>query len=308
MNEKLEKENITEKSKLKISQTSSENKNILIGNKRERTKEEEIKEDTYNKKLCKYCKNIYELDILELNKTIQSQIIIDFLSKKIKDELFLKILKENIDNILKKEDKNIEIKNQIICFNCFLNIIISGGLEKLFTEEKENNFQSKDLINNDQNNLKQIVNIYSINLNMAINSLKSLKSKYSKTIETTNDVFENTAIRIMLSNNKEPFQELKKKMDNCKQNLEEVKEQFDILINELTKKEELKKFYIEGVLSNDDLSKNNLLKELKKLENEIEINTININGGMQLLNGNDKNNGMPDSILYNLDKIKNDII
>ena len=79
MNEKLEKENISEKSKLKISQTSSENKNILIGNKRERTKEEEIKEDTYNKKLCKYCKNIYELDILELNKTIQSQIIIDFL-------------------------------------------------------------------------------------------------------------------------------------------------------------------------------------------------------------------------------------
>ena len=212
MNEKLEKENISEKSKLKISQTSSENKNILIGNKRERTKEEEIKEDTYNKKLCKYCKNIYELDILELNKTIQSQIIIDFLSKKIKDELFLKILKENIDNILKKEDKKIEIKNQIfICCNCFLNIIISGGLEKHFLEEEENKFKRKDLNNNVQNNLKQIVNIYSINLNMAINSLKSLKSKYSKTIETTNDVFENTAIRIMLSNNKEPFQELKKK-------------------------------------------------------------------------------------------------
>ena len=163
MNEKLEKENISEKSKLKISQTSSENKNILIGNKRERTKEEEIKEDTYNKKLCKYCKNIYELDILELNKTIQSQIIIDFLSKKIKDELFLKILKENIDNILKKDDKNIEIKNQIICFNCFLNIIINGGLEKLFTEEKENNFQSKDLINNDQNNLNQIVLLLLLN-------------------------------------------------------------------------------------------------------------------------------------------------
>ena len=316
MSGKEEKVNITEKSKIKVSQPYSENKNILIGNKRERerekeeTKKEEIKEDNNIVKICKYCYKIYDLDILEIDKTTQKQNIINFIYKNIKDESFLKLLKENIDNILIKKEQFFKNNHKtMICLNCFFNSFIIGGLEKIFKDENnENNFQINDLINNDQKNLKQIVDIYSINLKLAINSLKKIKSKYSKVLGTTNEVFENAAIRIMFSNNKEAFQELKKKMDNCKQNLEEVNTNFDILINNLTSKEELKKCFIQGVFSNDDLSKNKLLTALKQLENEIEINNMNNNGGLQIINNrNDKSSGMPDyNILYNIDKNKDD--
>ena len=185
------------------------------------------------------------------------------------------------------EDKEIHsVKKDIICHNCFLENFIKGGLEKILVEPKDDeiNFLNKDLSNDEQKkNLKQIVDIYSINLNMAIKSLKILKSKYSKTICLTNNVFDNIAIRVMLSNYKENFPDFKKNVDNCKQSLKDVEENFENLIRDISYKEELKKFFIEGVFSNDNSYKNNLLKILKQVENEIEFSTININGNTQLL-------------------------
>ena len=85
-------------------------------------------------------------------------------------------------------------------------------------------------------------------------------------------------------------------MDNCKQNLEEIERNFESLIKNLSSKEKLKKFYIEGVFSNDNSYKNNVLNVLKHVENEIELSTININGNTQILNTeNDKNFGILDS-------------
>ena len=314
MSEKKEKPNNEENKNLSISifntkeeaPKNNEIKKLLIGNKRERAKTEEEEQYEEQNKICKYCKSIDASDIIELNESCLSQKITNFFSKNIKDENFSKILKENLKKILNNEIKN---KN-IICSKCFLNNFISGGIEKLFLEKKgDNNIMEKDkfLGDNDQKkNLKQIVDIYSINFNLAIKSLKELKNKYSKTIKSTNEVFENTAIRVMLSNNKEIFQDLKKKMDDCKENLKEIEENFDTVINDLTKKEGSKKFFIEGVFSNNIISKNHLLEALKGVENEIEFSIIDINnGGPKLMNiRNEKNEESPEVAFYNLDKKK----
>jgi hypothetical protein len=197
-----------------------------------------------------------------------------------------------------------------------LNIFINGGVNQIFLEkkydDKENNTNNKGPIDNDQmKKLKEIVDIYSINLNLAINSLKELKMKYSKIIGTTKELLESSALRIMLSRNQE-FTDYKQKTDKCKQNLEEIEENFNVIINNLTKKEELKKFIIEGVFSNDNLTKNNLLKVLKEVQNEIEFSTININGGGKKGQGNEKDKNkevIPDSLLKdNNDKNKIDLV
>ena len=312
---KEEKSNKKESTKLNLkiqnpkekATKNQENKKTLTGNKRERTKEsqdEEEQEQNQEKKnincsfkICNYCKNINAIEILEFDETTQNQTIIDYISKIIKDSNFIKIIKDNIEYILKNKDNN-KLKNKIIiCSQCFLNIFIAGGLEKIFFEKRDDkdessNIQNKylDLNENDQKkNLKQIVDIYSINLNLAIKSIKDLKSKYSKVIKSANDIFKNTAIRMMLSNFRENFQGLKKKIDDCEENFKEIEDIFDNIINDLTQKEEMKKFCIEGVFSNDNISKNNLLKILKKVENEIEIGTINISNGPKPINNeNDK--------------------
>ena len=292
------------------SSKNKENQNILIGNKRERPKEEEEEQQQNdNKKSCGICTQLISSDSLDLNEPNQNEAILDIISKQIKDEKFLKILKENIDKILNNKESNNENTNKdIICYNCLMDNFIVGGLEKIFSKPKnEINFPNF-LEGDEKNNLKLIVDIYSVNLNLAIKSLKDLKEKYSKIIDITNELFKNIGIKNMLSYNKEAFPDLKKKMDNCKQNLVEIEENFINLINNLSSKEMLKKFYIEGVFSNDNSYKNNLLKVLKQVENEIEFSTFNINGIPQILNSeNDKNFGMFDTTAcYNLDKIKND--
>ena len=115
-------------------------------------------------------------------------------------------------------------------------------------------------------------------MSIAINYLKDLKVKYSKPVNNTKDLFNTTALQIMLNNNKDPFQDLKTKMDISEKNLKEIEDNFESLINDLSSKEELKIFFIEGINNNDDSSKNNLLKILKSIQNEIELSSFNING------------------------------
>ena len=290
---------------------NTDNSKSLIGNKRERPKTEEGLEEQ-NKK-CIYCNNINSTDIFELDEIYQSEKIVNYLNKKIKDEQFVKLFKIYIEKIYQNNETR---KDNIICSECFLNNFIKGGVNQIFLEkkydDKENNTNNKGPIDNDQmKKLKEIVDIYSINLNLAINSLKELKMKYSKIIGTTKELLENSALRIMLSRNQE-FTDYKQKTDKCKQNLEEIEENFNVIINSLTKKEELKKFVIEGVFSNDNLTKNNLLKVLKEVQNEIEFSTININGGGKKGQGNEKDKNkdvIPDSLLKdNNDKNKIDLV
>ena len=290
---------------------NTDNSKSLIGNKRERPKTEEGLEEQSKK--CIYCNNINSTDIFELDEIYQSEKIVNYLNKKIKDEQFVKLFKIYIEKIYQNNETR---KDNIICSECFLNNFIKGGVNQIFLEkkydDKENNTNNKGPIDNDQmKKLKEIVDIYSINLNLAINSLKELKMKYSKIIGTTKELLENSALRIMLSRNQE-FTDYKQKTDKCKQNLEEIEENFNVIINSLTKKEELKKFVIEGVFSNDNLTKNNLLKVLKEVQNEIEFSTININGGGKKGQGNEKDKNkdvIPDSLLKdNNDKNKIDLV
>ena len=289
----------------------TDNSKSLIGNKRERPKTEEGPEEQSKK--CIYCNNINATDIFELDGIYQSEKLMNYITKKIKDEQFIKLFKIYIEKIYQNNEMR---KNNTVCSECFLNNFIKGGVNQIFLEkkydDKENNTNIKGPIDNDQmKKLKEIVDIYSINLNLAINSLKELKLKYSKIIGITKELLESSALRIMLSRNQE-FTDYKQKTDKCKQNLEEIEENFNVIINDLTKKEELKKFIIEGVFSNDNLTKNNLLKVLKEVQNEIEFSTININGGGKKGQGNEKDKNkdvIPDTLMKeNNDKNKIDLV
>ena len=280
------------------------NSKSLIGNKRERTKtDEDIGEQ--NKK-CIYCNIMNSNELFILDENSQNQKIINYINQKIKDEQFIKKFKTYMEKIYQNSDIK---KNNFICSDCFLDNFIKGGVNQIFLEkkdDKDNNSIAKDIIDNDQKKkLKEIVDIYSININLAIKSLKELKMKYSKIIKTTKELLENTALRIMLSRNHE-FPDFKQKTDNCKQNLEDIEEIFDTIINDLTKKEELKTFIIEGVFTNDNSTKNNLLKILKQVQNEIEFSTINIIGGGKKIKGNetDKNNDVTQDSLLDIPKNK----
>ena len=303
--------NITIQTK-KESPKNQENKGSQIGKKRERPKDEQ-EDEKVNIKNCNYCKKSITADFLDLNKNKNNpnESIIEIISTQLKNEKFLKILKENSEKMKNIIVDNNEIinTNKIMCHNCVLNNFIIGGFEKIFMKQ-DNDINNRNILkdgDDQNNNLKQILDI---NLNLAINSLKKLKEKYSKIIETTNDIFENKSKRSSLSNNSEDYLKLKKEMDNCKQNLKEIGENFENLIKNLSSQEELKKYFIKGVFSNDNTYKNNLLKLLKQLENEIEINTnnnsVNMNGGIKLINNDDnnKNIGLSDELYYNL--IKNE--
>ena len=191
---------------------NKENQNILIGNKRERPKEEEQQQQNDNKKSCNICMQLISSDSLDLNEPNQNEIILDIISKQIKEEKFLKILKENIDKILNNKESNNENTNKdIICYNCLMDNFVVGGIEKILSKPKnEINFPNF-LEGNEKNNLKLIVDIYSVNLNLAIKSLKDLKEKYSKIIKITDELFSDIGIKNMLSCNKEAFPDLKKK-------------------------------------------------------------------------------------------------
>ena len=273
--------------------TKKESINTLIGNKRIRSDSEEKIEI---KKVCKYCNKIPAYEALEYDNSTPKENIINFISKQIKDENFVKLLVEIINKKAINQDK----KNNIICDNCFINAFINGGLDKVFNSQKTvlNQFQESE---DKKNNLKNIIDLYSVNLSIAINNLKELKVKYSMTVKNTKDLFKTTALQVMLSNNKDPFQDIKKKMDNCEKNFKEIEDIFESLINDLSSKEELKMFYIEGINNNDDSSKNNLLKILKSIQNEIELSSFNINGAPQNSNnGNEKNLDNTDHLYSNL--------
>ena len=273
--------------------TKKESLITLVGNKRIRSDTEEKIEI---KKICKYCNKIPTYEVLEYDDSTPKKNIINFISKQIKDENFIKLLTEIINKKIINQDK----KNNIICDNCFKNAFINGGLDKVLNSQKAalNPFQESE---DKKNNLKKIIDLYSVNLSIAINNLKELKAKYSKTVKNTKDLFNITALQVMLSNNKDPFQDLKKKMDNCEKNLKEIEDNFESLINDLSSKEELKMFYIEGLNNNDDSSKNNLLKILKSIQNEIELSSFNINGALpNSYNGNERNLDNTDYLYSNL--------
>ena len=264
------------------SNTKKESSNKLIGNKRIKPDTEEKKE---NKKICNYCNKIPSCESLEFDDSTPKQNIIDFFSKKIKDENFIKLLTENINKMTLNKDK---ITN-VICDNCFLNAFINGGLERIFnTQKKESNSTEDKPQNEDQKNkLKKIIDLYSLSLSLAINKLKELKEKYMKTIKSTKELFDTTALQVMLSNNRDPFQDIKRKMDSCLKNLKEIDENFESLIHDFSYKEEMKILYIEGVNNNDNLINNKLLSFLKSMEDEINFN---MNGGPQNSdNRNEKN-------------------
>ena len=280
---------------------NNENENTYLGNKRERTKEENYLEIS-NKKICDYCKNNSHPEIIEIDKSTPTQNIIDFISKKIKEQDLLKNIKDNIDKLFNCNFNKLKPKI-IFCLDCFFNNFSKWGIEKFFINEQEINFQNFN--NSQEQAINQLTDIYSINLNLAIQSLKNAKDEYSKTIEKTNEVFENAGLRMMLSNNKEAFQDLKKNIDKCKQDLQKIGENFKVLIKDLTSKEENKRLFIEGIYSNNDIIKENLIKHLKKLENKIELSRINISAGGLLNNDNNKN--IEEGNTFDLEKEQNDI-
>jgi len=295
MSTKGNKENIEEPQNKEISSSNTKKEALskLIGNKRIRDDNEEKNEI---RKICNYCNKIPISEVLEFCDSTPIKNIINFISKQIKDEKFIKLLTEIINKKTINQDKS----TNILCDNCFINTFINGGLDKVFNSQKSelNIFQENE---DKKNNLKKIIDLYSVNLSIAINNLKDLKMKYSETVKNTKELFNTTAVQVMLSNNKDPFQDLKKKMDNCEKNLKEIEDIFESLINDLTSKEELKMFYIEVINNNDDTSKNNLLKILKSIQNEIELSSFNINGAPQNINnGNKKNLDNIDYLYSNL--------
>lgn len=287
-------------------QKNIDNKNTLLGNKRERVKD--IKEEKYleinTKKTCDFCKNNIQSEFLEIDQSTPNQNIIDFIAKRLKEQNLLKSLTENLDKLFTNKIK----PKKIICEECFFNNFEIGGFEKnFFNDKSQNNFTNIDNINNIQEQkLNQIREIYSINLNLAIKSLKNLKDEYSDTIDKTNKVFENAGLRMMLSNNKETFQELKKNIDKSKQDLKMIKDKFESLIKDLTCKEENKSFFIENIYSNNDLNKEKLMNYLKNLKDKVELSLFNnINEGTTLNDENNKN--IDEGMIFNLEKEQNNI-
>ena len=298
MSNKANKENKEEpqSSNTLSSNIKKEASNKLIGNKRIKPDTEEKKENQIQK-ICNYCKQIPSCELLEFDESNQKQNIIDFFSKKIKDENFIKLLTESINKAILNKDKN----TNAICENCFLNAFINGGLERIFNTQKKEVNSAEDISQNEdgKNKLKKIIDLYSVSLSLAINKLKDLKVKYTKTIENTKELFSTTAIQVMLSNNRDPFQGIKRKMDSCLKILKEIDDNFESLINDFIYKEEMKILYIGGVNNNDNSFNNDLLSFLKKMEIEI---TFNMNGGPQIANNrNEKISENKDISCCNLD-------
>jgi len=293
MSNKINKENKEEpqNSNTLSSNSKKESSNKLIGNKRIKPDTEDKKE---NKKICNYCNKIPSCDFLEFDDSTPKQNIIDIFTKKIKDENFIKSLTERINKTTLNKDKN----SNVICDNCFLNSFISGGLERIFNTQKKESNSNEDIPQNEEgeNKLKKIDDI---SLSLAIKKLKDLKVKYEKTIKSTKELLETIVLQVMLSNNRDLFQEIKKKMDSCLKNLSEIDDNFESLINDFSYKEEMIKLYIGGVNNNDNSANNNLLLFLKSLEDEI---ALNMNGGPQSSNNrNEKNSENKDISFSNFD-------
>ena len=252
---------------------NSQNETLkLIGNKREREKET-LEDEKPSKKVCNCCK-LPSPEILKFSEKIEnSENIIELFTK---EGEFIKLLKENFDKAITNNNS----KLNTLCNKCLVNEFIKGGMDRIFNQKKEEDIEKKEKVDQDviphlwNKKVKELVGIYSLNLNIAIISLRKLKDEYSNIAKNVKDIFGSCYIRGLFSNNKEPSQELKKKIDNCENVFKEIGTHFDDLITKLTHKEEMKTIILDCVLSNEPNQKSMILNKLKQLENEFENTTI----------------------------------
>ena len=251
----------------------------LIGNKRNRSNSDIDENDI---KICQFCLKQKNEEIFEYDSN-NKQSLFDILSQKIKDTIFTNIIKEELDKI------KIEKNNFVMCYDCLLKNIAKGGLQKIFSSDEGNTFGNKNIYENNEirKQLDDILDIYSKNLNLYINSLTKLKDKSEKVINTAIELFKDVALRLMLDpkqNNKEKYNkiklisnidnekntfiEIKKNIDNCSQNLKNIINDIDNLLKDMISQEDLKKAIIEKIPQ---------LKLINHTDNATESGTKNIN-------------------------------
>ena len=280
----------------------------LIGNKRER---ETTEEDKITQKACTCCKSSNSY----FNESEDSKTIYDIFSK---DTEFMNILKQNIDSA--KLNENLELN--CFCRKCLLNEFIKGGIEKIFTQKKlqENDKKEKkekqELESTQKvldKKIRELISIYSLNIMTTINKLKKLKDEYSISIKNTIEIFDASCIQILLSKNKEPFPNLKMKIDDCKRAFDKINENFNNLMLDLTKKEEMKPFILET--DNNENEKSKLLRILKNLENEIENdnmeapeNNLDKNTKEQRVPKEQNKKNISELLMQNNDLMKNSLL
>lgn len=263
-------ENKKEQKESKELNANLQNEEIkLLGNKRER---ETTEENVTSTKICNCCKSSNSY-IIEKE---DSQTIFDYFSKETE---FMNILKQNIENAISNND--LEINKY--CQKCLINEFIKGGVEKIFGRKKLNeNDNTKEQINETQipnewnKKIKELMAIYSTSLISAVKNIKQLKEEFVQIKNNFQKIFNDICIQTLLSKYKQSFSEIRNKIDINQNSFEETIKHFDNIINDLTKKEDMKSFFLFGVLNNDINQKNNLLKSLKQLQNEIENNTSEI--------------------------------
>ena len=257
----------------------------LIGNKRERGKEKETTdEDKTQKTICNCCGSSGSEQIIFSQKIENTDNIIELFSK---GEEFMILLKENFDNLISKND--FKINN--LCGKCLLNEFIKGGTNKIISQknskekEKEKNTQEQIPPNWDKK-AKELMSIYSFNLNYAITELKVLKDEFLQITKNVKEIFDSSCIQIMFSKNKEPFPDLKRKVDNCDKNIKDIKTKFDTLLKNLTTKEEMKSFVLNSVIDNSPNQRNDLLKLIKQMETDLSSDIIGKNENNNNINKN----------------------
>ena len=284
----------------------------LIGNKREREKEKEKEkekettdEEKKSKMICNCCKSSNIEENIFSKKLNNAQTFIDNFFK---EDEFMKALKENID-------KEISSNNKInkYCNKCILNEFIKGGITRIFSQKKSEDNDKKVKIEQEMptllnNKLQSLIGCYSMNLNLSIINLRNIKTEYLDMSAKVKEIFKDTCIKILLKNDNEPFQELKKKIDNCEENMKDIGSHFDDLINNLIDKQELKPFVLDSVKNDEPDQKNAILKILKRLEHE----TMNhIYESYENSNNNkeqDKKNIAENQLFINNEILKNNLL
>ena len=155
-----------------------------------------------------------------------------------------------------------------MCFSCVQNKFIRGGVENLFNLNCTNN---NEFNGSKRDNIKTLKDIYTLNFQLVISQIRNIRIKFMKSIDTINEIFGNTAIRVMFSNNKDSFMNIKKDMDKCMEKMEGINKMFEKLINDCISKEKLKNSYINNLFNiNENIfQKEKLLELLKGIEIEI---------------------------------------
>jgi hypothetical protein len=270
MTDNQKEENVSSPQEINL---NSQNETLkLIGNKREREKET-IEDEKPSKKVCNSC-NSSSPELLKFAEKMEnSENIIELFTK---EGEFIKLLKENLDKTISNNNS----KLNYLCNKCLVNEFIKGGINRIFNQKKSEDNDKKEKIEQDtmpniwNKKVKEIVGIYSLNLNIAIRNLRKLKDEYINITKNLKEIFSSSYVQILFSKNKDPSHELKKKIDNNDIVFKEIGNHFDDLINNLTQKEEMKTFILDCVLSNEPNQKYVILNKLKQLENEIENNTF----------------------------------